>query len=581
MASTDLKDVEETWNEVVHNSPLGGKGLFAPKDIGAGEGIFNIMRPLVTALDNRRLKDTCANCYEWTAGVFIHELANEYEPSNLQTCAGCKTLRYCSKRCQAESWKREHKKVCKLLGRLHQKGTLPNASRAILRMLQLATGPSSRALLDMKSHLNKITARGGQRAEYLLVMSTGIHEYSGTPFGIEYVQNFFAIVLTNSLTIWTPTFDPLGIAIDPLAAKANHSCNPNAVAVWDGLELQLRSLRPIRRGEEVFISYIDPTQPYSRRQHELDEKFYFECNCSKCQLEWSGPDDKFAKQPDFSESYGMETIMHVAPEDIAKPVLQEMLAKPNNKKDPDFLGVSTPSKPDLSNMFQGYNGLRYVQKMAYANYEAASKSGELEHMAVLEIGLRICMSTDIWPAARQPLPMIRHSALINYLMTASRFPEAYVFAFLQSLKLYFDCLPTNYPQTFHPMRVINKWTIANLALYLAAGLEQENKTVLDIVSRGVDFGVVIWGFLREVLDNVEKSHGKSHSFATAVKRKVDEVRTDMTRADSSKVKWAETQISNQWKILRQIIQDPQINIFNQFKKKTNEHTQEIEATGKE
>ncbi|KAL9049757.1 MAG: hypothetical protein Q9162_007047 [Coniocarpon cinnabarinum] len=551
-------------NDIVQKSSVGGKGLFAIKDHKAGECILTIERPLVTALDNKRLKDTCANCYTWTADRFMRQLVGDAEPAKLQTCAGCKTLRYCSKQCQSQSWKREHKHVCKLLGRLNEKGTLPNAARAVLRMLHLAAnGQSKIALMDMKSHLSTIMARGGERLEHVLVLSTGIHEYSGTPFGMEHVQNFFAVVLTNSLTIWTPTMDPLGIAIDPLAAKANHSCDPNAVVVWDGVELQFRSLSPIKKGQEVFISYIDPTQPYSRRQNELDEKFYFKCQCSKCQLQWSSPNDQFLREPKPEESYSSQSLVEESHQDIVRAVVDDMEGKSVSESDPDFLGTKAPQESTTLSLFKGLRGLTFAQKYAYACFRKSNTSGKLEDLAVLNAGLQSCIRTGIWPEHRQPIPMIRQDAISSYILIAHKYIESYVNAFKHALKVYFDCLPHMYSQTFHPIRVINKWTIANLAITLSAGLD--NSKVKSLADRGVDFGVVVWGFLKETLDNVQYSHGKGHRFAQTVLLKVDEVKTDMTRDDPARLRWAEAQIDRQWTVLRKIIQDPDVDNLSQWR----------------
>ena len=571
----------QQYNEIVRDSPSGGKGLFAYKDFPAGERVLRLQRPLITALDNRRLNDTCANCYEWAADVFMRELLDEFEPPNVQLCTGCGTLKYCSKRCQTESWKREHKHVCKLLKKLIHKGVLPNAPRAVLRMLHLAANGSSRdALMEMTSHMNDITVRGGQSAEYLMVFSKGIHEYSGTSFGMEYVQNFLAIVLTNSLTIWTAAMDPLGIAVDPLAAKANHSCDPNAFIVWDGVELHFRSLKPIKKGEEVFISYIDPTQPYSRRQHELDEKWYFKCKCSKCQLQWSGPNDRFLKEVHRNEEYGGHLVRQGSREDIAKPVIQEMMniEKSLNNSNADYLGIEVGHDITLHSMLHGAKSLMFAQKLAYASFKAATSAGELEHMAVLDSGLKACVNTGMWPDERQPLPLIRHTALSNYMAFARRFPEGLVKAFFQALKLYFDCFPRMYPQTFHPLRVINKWTIANLALNLAADAE-DNASFKPLTDQGLDFGVVIWGFLKETLDNVQYSHGKDHRFAAAVKRKVDEVKTDMTRDDLARLRWAEGQFERVWKVLRKLATSPATNNFKQFQKENERDIQGMIARG--
>lgn len=109
------------------------------------------------------------------------------------------------------------------------------------------------------------------------------------------------------------------------------------------------------------------------------------------------------------------------------------------------------------------------------------------------------------------------------------------------------------------MRVVLSWTLAHLALCLAAETAKGMKG--NMGNEDLDYGVIIWGFLMETYSNVEKSHGKDHRFSANVKRKVDEVRTDMTRGDPSKVVWAEKQITQQWKHLRRIANAASVNSF--------------------
>lgn len=76
-----------------------------------------------------------------------------------------------------------------------------------------------------------------------------------------------------------------GTAFFPLQSCMNHSCHPNAKAFKrdedrDG-QATIIALRPITRGEEVTISYIDEDLPFKERQALLAD-YGFECRCSKC-----------------------------------------------------------------------------------------------------------------------------------------------------------------------------------------------------------------------------------------------------------------------------------------------------------
>ncbi|KAH7576775.1 hypothetical protein JRO89_XS01G0145900 [Xanthoceras sorbifolium] len=76
-----------------------------------------------------------------------------------------------------------------------------------------------------------------------------------------------------------------GTAFFPLQSCMNHSCCPNAKAFKrekdrDG-QATIIALRPIRKGEEVTISYIDEDLPYEERQASLAD-YGFKCKCFKC-----------------------------------------------------------------------------------------------------------------------------------------------------------------------------------------------------------------------------------------------------------------------------------------------------------
>lgn len=83
--------------------------------------------------------------------------------------------------------------------------------------------------------------------------------------------------------------DTIGLAVDPLIAKANHSCSPNAYVMFDGPRLLLRSMRDIEEDEEITIQYVDVLNCRIRRREELKERYYFECQCPQCDTEENDP----------------------------------------------------------------------------------------------------------------------------------------------------------------------------------------------------------------------------------------------------------------------------------------------------
>jgi SET and MYND domain-containing protein len=76
--------------------------------------------------------------------------------------------------------------------------------------------------------------------------------------------------------------EPVGLCFEPTIALANHSCCPNAAVVFNGRTVSLRALDKIQKGEQIFISYIDPTQSTDERVAQLKERYFFQCECPKC-----------------------------------------------------------------------------------------------------------------------------------------------------------------------------------------------------------------------------------------------------------------------------------------------------------
>jgi len=87
---------------------------------------------------------------------------------------------------------------------------------------------------------------------------------------------------TNSFRATSPDGTFIGLLLDPVFAVANHSCAPNAELQCDGRHIQLRALREIKEGEQIFISYIDESEDLEARRQVLEERYFFKCECERC-----------------------------------------------------------------------------------------------------------------------------------------------------------------------------------------------------------------------------------------------------------------------------------------------------------
>ncbi|GFS16323.1 SET and MYND domain-containing protein 5 [Elysia marginata] len=99
-------------------------------------------------------------------------------------------------------------------------------------------------------------------------------------------------------------------AMCPLHACTNHSCYNNAevcdAEVYGRPGVQMIARRDIKKGDEIFITYIDTTVPKLLRKAWLYKSFNFWCNCLRCQFEGDQPTECsqcLKKTPDDSKQF--------------------------------------------------------------------------------------------------------------------------------------------------------------------------------------------------------------------------------------------------------------------------------------
>lgn len=70
----------------------------------------------------------------------------------------------------------------------------------------------------------------------------------------------------------------------PEVGKTNHDCRPNAAYYVDQSTLMhiTTAVRPIKAGEEITITYLDPLAPRADRQERAQSHWGFGCTCPHC-----------------------------------------------------------------------------------------------------------------------------------------------------------------------------------------------------------------------------------------------------------------------------------------------------------
>ncbi|KAJ5811255.1 Zinc finger MYND-type [Penicillium robsamsonii] len=229
-----------TTRTVPQSAPNGmGNGLFATTDINPGEDVLHIKTPFVAVLDSPRLEDTCAGCF----GKRQMETGNE-----LKACTGCRVVKYCDRACQSKDWKFAHSLECPIFKNVKPM-VLPNNARALLRIV-LRTARNKYDSEETKRELSRIT--------------------SGTDIDEGTVSTYAAKLDLNSFNLTTSMYDRIGLYMHPYAGLINHSCDYNSTVGFDGEELYVKAMRSIKKGEQIFISYIDTTTPYDIQTAERE-----------------------------------------------------------------------------------------------------------------------------------------------------------------------------------------------------------------------------------------------------------------------------------------------------------------------
>eukprot|EP00747_Dinoflagellata_sp_TGD_P121199 gnl/TRDRNA2_/TRDRNA2_173390_c0_seq6.p1 gnl/TRDRNA2_/TRDRNA2_173390_c0~~gnl/TRDRNA2_/TRDRNA2_173390_c0_seq6.p1 ORF type:complete len:426 (+),score=51.31 gnl/TRDRNA2_/TRDRNA2_173390_c0_seq6:117-1394(+) len=75
------------------------------------------------------------------------------------------------------------------------------------------------------------------------------------------------------------------MALFTISSFFNHSCEPNAFGRPEANRLSIRAFRPIKAGEEITISYLDPNvlhQSTNHRRDFLQKSKGFHCGCQRC-----------------------------------------------------------------------------------------------------------------------------------------------------------------------------------------------------------------------------------------------------------------------------------------------------------
>ncbi|KAJ5176124.1 uncharacterized protein N7482_002001 [Penicillium canariense] len=479
-----------TTKTVPGPAPSGmGNGLFATTDIKVGEDVVHAAVPFVAVLDTPRLDDTCSACF----GKRQMEAGTE-----LKACTGCRVVKYCDRTCQSKDWKFAHSLECSIFQRLKPQ-VLPNNARALLRMvLRTSKGKYTTQELgiftNLETHIQEIQEVQAH-LDRINLTSKAVKNYSETDMTQEAIMAYAARLDLNSFNLTTAMYDRIGLYLHPYAALINHSCDYNAVVGFDGEELYVKAMRPIKKNEQIFISYIDTTTPNEVRRKELSERYFFDCQCTKCAKGTDTPEDQFTETPEDM------SILEIA-EKQALELMQQ--------------ASTSNGKPE-------------------------------EEIKKLESAMRILKQTSKWPLTRQPYASLRDQLIIS-LLSVNNFSKAFLHAAIRYLRI--D--PVLYSHA-HPIRHLHAWILAKLAIYLSQqGFESNSKEAALIQESGLNFHYILWYILADLASRQLESCTVP-SFRRLVAANFAQVHNEF-KANGMDPSTSKSIVSAEWKKLEKLVQ---------------------------
>ncbi|GLG97705.1 Histone-lysine N-methyltransferase SMYD3 [Gryllus bimaculatus] len=236
-------------------------------------------KPFAFVLKSKLRSDRCNHCFN---------------RAKVLRCSGCQYLYYCSRECQKQAWN-EHKYECNYLRKIAPR-TVPDAAHLMARIiLKLQRGGDQekdyysatgfRKFKDLMSHYSDLK-EDAKRMEHFASLSAVLLDLLGEsnlPNTAE-LMGIYGRVCVNSFNILDPEMLAIGTGIYLSASIIDHSCDPNAVAVFEGTTLYIRTIKQFSTldWKKVRITYIDLLNSAPARRTELQTGYYFLCDCKRC-----------------------------------------------------------------------------------------------------------------------------------------------------------------------------------------------------------------------------------------------------------------------------------------------------------
>ncbi|CEI91935.1 hypothetical protein RMCBS344292_06211 [Rhizopus microsporus] len=243
--------------------------------------------------------------------VVLPQTANEYcnycfrkqtQPP-LQRCSRCKATYFCDMGCFRNAWLSYHQFVCTPVDR--QEKTITAENDLDLEMLEKVALNVSRyrkreskdetggdeetvdvtmeAFFSLMGH-DKLQRPAVQRAYRQIVQTALKKEYiRDTGLTEDELVHYLNVFKSNNFAIDDKDMFAIGEGTYPIASLFNHSCRPNAVIMYDGALAEIHAIEDIEPETEITVSYLDAAHSRTYRKRVLNDKYFFDCRCLRCE----------------------------------------------------------------------------------------------------------------------------------------------------------------------------------------------------------------------------------------------------------------------------------------------------------
>lgn len=98
--------------------------------------------------------------------------------------------------------------------------------------------------------------------------------------------NRLTLAEINPFSIVGDEVEYFGLAIYNIRSYLNHACTPNVVCLTYGNVLVVKAVKPIKKGEQLFINYMETDMNIQKtmRRNQLEVVYGFSCGCDLCLL---------------------------------------------------------------------------------------------------------------------------------------------------------------------------------------------------------------------------------------------------------------------------------------------------------